>query len=169
MKFQLMHKLFIWTLLVIIFVFFANIVFAIHQEPEEFPIIPEITCTYNKTYGLLEFNITNTLGRPLHLDRVPVFNATTITHLSTVFNGRIVEPDQYCTTDLIDVKGTAKCTIYFDPQKYKTGIFRFFHDLPKNLIGHFGRKVSNVLRLRILDQGSKYRKNFRFDCINQTE
>ena len=83
--------------MVIIFVFFANLVFAIHQEPEEFPLIPEITCTYNETYWLLEFNITNALGRPLHLDRAPVLDATT-----------------------------------------------------KNLIGHFGRKVSNVLRLHIL-------------------
>ncbi|MFQ5621474.1 MAG: hypothetical protein ACE5FT_06545 [Candidatus Nanoarchaeia archaeon] len=152
---------------VLVILLIIPLILAIHMEPEEFPLQPDINCKYDGTEGILSYSIKNTLHNPLHLDRAPALQSNTITHLSMLVNGRIVDPDPYCDKHNVEVGDSFTCKIRFDPNEYKTGIFRFFHNIPY-LSGHWGRKTSNVLRLRILDEGSKYRENFKFDCQTLT-
>ena len=136
-----------------------------HEEPEVFPLDPEISCTYSGAEGEVKFSIINNLDSNLSIAHVRIFDAPTATNMVLVLNGRLIEPDEYCNTNVVPVWEALECSIPFNPEQYKSGIFRMFQFIDKNIVTKSGDKVSNVIRLRILDKGSKYRENFEFDCV----
>ena len=157
----------IFAILVMVIGFFAiQMVVALTEEPEVFPIQPEIGCRYEGTEGLLTYTLPNPFDREITLGRLSPFDVN-LTHLTVVLNGRLVEPEEHCTGEIIEVGGSVECSVDFDPTQHKTGIFRFFQfkQNVENITTSKGKRIQNVIRLRLLHEGEKIRSNFKFDCV----
>ena len=162
-----MHKALIMIIVLVAILIYVEQTIALHEEDQEFPIIPEISCSYNESEGVITYSFQNPFDSPLHLLRASPLLASIITHASIIVNGRLVEPDEHCTKEVVAPGENVECSIIFDPNAFKTGIFRMFHMVKESIVTYKGERPRDVLRLRILHEGSKFRKNFKFDCVKE--